>query len=116
MHEMALMGDILEMIQEDCKKQQIGIIEEIDLIIGEISHVMPDAIQMAFEVYRIQNPHFIDPRAVLTIHFEKAEARCVICQRSYTPDQRISVCPSCHTPSGKIVSGETFQVLSYEGR
>ena len=115
MHEMALMGDILQIIQEDAFSHGITKIEKVELTVGEISNAMPDALVMAFEVFKEQNQHFIDGDAQLVIHMEKAEAECIFCSKKYVPDNRISICPECDMPSGKIISGETFQVLSYEG-
>lgn len=116
MHEMALMGDILQIIQEDAHSQGIRRIEKVELTVGEISNAMPEALEMAFELFKEQNRNFIDEAAELIIHIEKAEAECIFCEKKYEPDQRISICPDCGMPSGKIISGESFQVLSYEGR
>ncbi len=116
MHEMSLMGDVLNIIQEDALKKGVKMLDKVELIIGEVSNVLPDAIRMAFDIFKEQNPHFINRDAILQIHFEKAEAKCVLCGKVYQPEQRIAQCPDCRLPSGKVTSGETFQVLSYEGR
>lgn len=116
MHEMALMGDILQIVQDDAAGQGIDIIEKVELTVGEISNAMPDALMMAFDVYKGQFSSLFDEAATLIIHIEKAEAECIFCSRKYVPDNRLSVCPVCDLPSGKIISGESFQVLSYEGR
>jgi hydrogenase nickel incorporation protein HypA/HybF len=115
MHEMALMGDILQLVQEDAVAKGINKIDRVELIVGEISNAMPDALRMAFDIFRDQNLHLFNKDANLMIHLEKAKAECVICGEQYRPDQKIALCPSCKIPSGKVLSGETFQVLSYEG-
>lgn len=115
MHEMALMGDILHLIQEDALTKNIKTLSRVELIVGQLSNAMPDALEMAFIVYKEQNPFLFTKNARLVIQKEEAEAECFLCQRRYKPDQRISICPHCHCPSGKIITGETFQVLSYEG-
>ena len=115
MHEMALMGDILNIIIEDAETKGIKQFNRIDLMVGELSNAMPDALQMAFEIYKEQNSNIFAKEAFLHIKHEEALAECVFCQTVYKPDLRISICPSCNMPSGKLISGETFQVLSYEG-
>jgi hydrogenase nickel incorporation protein HypA/HybF len=115
MHEMALMGDILQLVQEDAAAKGIKRIEQVELIVGEITNAMPDALRMAFEIFREQNPQLFTESAVLVIHLEEAQAECVLCDEKYRPDQKIALCPNCNIPSGKILTGETFQVLSYEG-
>lgn len=116
MHEMALMGEILQVIEKDSAEKGIKKIEKVELIVGEISNVMPEALTMAFAIFKEQNPHFIMNDAELVMHPEEARAACVICNCEYKPEQRIAVCPDCQFPSGKIISGETFEILSYEGR
>lgn len=115
MHEMALMGDILNLVQEDALTRNIKKLKMIELIVGELSNAMPDALRMAFAIYKEQNPALFTKDAELRIVFEKAEAECIFCHTKYQPDMKISICPTCQMPSGKIIAGETFQVLSYEG-
>ncbi len=112
---MALMGDILELIQADALAKGMQQIEKVELIVGEVANAMPDALQMAFAIYRDQNPLFLHKNAQLVIHSEEAKAVCVLCGIEYRPQQKIALCPECQIPSGKLVSGETLQVLSYEG-
>ena len=115
MHEMALMGDILNIIIEDAEKKDIKQLNKIELIVGELSNAMPDALRMAFTIYKEQNPQLFSKDASLHIQHEEALSECVFCQTRYKPDLKISICPSCNMPSGKLISGETFQVLAYEG-
>lgn len=115
MHEMALMGDILNIIIKDAEEKGIKQFSRVDLIVGELSNAMPDALKMAFEVYKEQNAQLFTKDASLHIQLEEAKAECIFCKTVYKPDFKISICPSCQMPSGKLISGETFQVLSYEG-
>jgi hydrogenase nickel incorporation protein HypA/HybF len=115
MHEMSLMGDILQLVQEDAAEKGITKIDKVELVVGEISNAMPDALRMAFEIFRDQNLHLFDKDAQLIIHIEEAKAECVLCGLQYHPSQKIALCPACQIPSSKVLSGETFQILSYEG-
>lgn len=116
MHELALMGDIFLLIEKDAKEKGIQKIKKVELLVGEISNVMPDALEMAFLMIKEQNPHFITEDAELMIETEAAQAICTLCGEEYQPDELIAFCPSCKFPSGKIISGEAFQIISYEGR
>lgn len=115
MHEMALMGDILQLVQDDAETKGIKRIDKVELIVGEITNALPDALRMAFELFRDQNLHLFHQDAKLVIHSEEASAECVLCGTRYRPSQKIALCPVCHIPSGKVLTGETFQVFSYEG-
>ncbi|MGJ7909500.1 hydrogenase maturation nickel metallochaperone HypA [Neobacillus sp. LXY-1] len=115
MHEMSLMGDIIQLVQEDAEAKGIKRLEKIELLVGEIANAMPDALRMAFAIIREQNPQLFSETAELVIHLEEAKAECVLCGHVYRPEQKIALCPQCNIPSGRMLSGETFQVLSYEG-
>ncbi|WP_251552348.1 hydrogenase maturation nickel metallochaperone HypA [Neobacillus muris] len=115
MHEMSLMGDIIQLVCDDAATRGIKRIEKIELTVGEISNAMPDALRMAFAIFHEQNPQIFTEKAELIIHLEAAKAKCVICDLEYRPDQKIALCPNCHVPAGRVLSGDTFQVLSYEG-
>ncbi len=117
MHEVALMGDILGLIQADIEKKSINIVDSIELLVGELSNAMPEALDMAFSIWKArQEVDFLTEKTVLTIIRQKALAECVICNLQYEPTRNILVCPECKFPSGKLITGEELQVLSYEGR
>lgn len=115
MHELALMGDILNLIGEDAKKQKIAKVNKVELIVGDLSNALPDALEMAFDMHKNQGIDFLDKDAKLIIIHEKAKAKCVLCEHEYEPDYHISVCPKCNMPSGKLIEGETFKINSYDG-
>lgn len=115
MHEIALMGEILQLVQDDAANRGISKIESIELLVGQLSNAMPEALMMAFDIYKHQNRDAIAEYATVSIEIELAEAECVVCRKTYAPEERITFCPDCNLPSGKIISGETLQVLSYQG-
>ncbi|WP_462411934.1 hydrogenase maturation nickel metallochaperone HypA/HybF [Neobacillus sp. Marseille-QA0830] len=115
MHEMSLMGNIIQLVCEDAASRGVEKIEKIELTVGEISNAMPDALRMAFTIFQEQNPDIFTETAELIIHMEESKAKCVLCGLEYKPEKRIAVCPNCQVPSGQVLSGETLQVLSYEG-
>lgn len=115
MHEMALMGDILNLIQKDALDKKISKVEKVELLVGELSNALPDALELAFDAFKAQGFDFLGEDAVLVINIEKALAECVICNKQYLPEQRITICPDCSFPSGKLITGEAFKVSSYSG-
>ena len=115
MHEIALMGDILHIVETDAKEKKIKIVQEVELIVGDLSNALPDALEMAFDLFKSQGIEFLDKDAKLVIIREKAKAQCVICELEYYPEGQIAFCPECNFPSGKLLYGETFRVNSYKG-
>lgn len=115
MHELALMGDVLELVRRDAQGRGIGAVSRVRLLAGPLCNALPDALHMAFLMYRTDPSSMLAEDAELTIETEEARASCVLCGLEYTPDRAVAVCPACRLPSGKLLSGETFRVLSYEG-
>ncbi|MCP8970362.1 hydrogenase maturation nickel metallochaperone HypA/HybF [Ectobacillus ponti] len=115
MHEMALMGDILQIVTEDARERGLQAIQEIALLVGEYSNAMPDALEMAFLIYKAEGVSSLLPDSRLQIVREAGQAQCVLCGAVYTPERKLSICPSCGMPSGRLIAGEAFQVISYEG-
>ncbi len=115
MHEMALMGEIIRLIESDAKEREIKKVEKVELVVGDLSNALPDALQMAFEFYKLQELDFLDSNVTLLIIREKAKAKCISCDLEYEPDFRIAICPICDAPSGKLIAGESFAIKSYTG-
>lgn len=115
MHEMALMGDILDLVKKDAISRDIKKIDKIELVVGELSNALPDALEMAFDVFRARGISRLSVQAQLIIIKESAIAKCTVCEHEYKPEARLSICPKCELPSGRLTAGETFKVQSYEG-
>lgn len=115
MHEMALMGDILQIVERDAISRNINSIDKIELVVGDLSNALPDALEMAFQVFRARGIARLSENAHLLIVKEEAKAKCTVCEHEYKPQTRLSICPVCELPSGKLTAGETFKVQSYEG-
>lgn len=115
MHELGLMCDILNLINEDLGNSNLTKVLEIELLVGDLSNAMPDALDMALEIYKAEGIKFLAPETKLKIVRESAKAICTLCNIEYEPDQLIAICPECRLPSGKIISGESFKIISYNG-
>lgn len=115
MHELSLMGDILDLVERDARKRGLDRITKVRLLVGALSNAMPDALHMAFLMFRADGGTSLSEDAELKIDPEEAEAECVLCGLVYAPERKLALCPACGLPSGKLVSGEAFRVLAYEG-
>lgn len=115
MHELALMGDILIIVENDARQRNFLTISSISLVVGTFSNAMPDALSMAFDIYKAQRSTMLSDDAALMIVVEEASAKCPFCEITYEPTGRIAICPNCLMPGGQLISGQTFQVQSYDG-
>jgi hydrogenase nickel incorporation protein HypA/HybF len=115
MHEMSLMVDIIKIVSEDARLQGFNKVDKIDVIVGDLSNVLPDALELAFFHFRKQGLGILDENTKLDMIREVAKAKCQTCLYEFTPDYRMALCPKCGLPNCLLVSGETFRVESYEG-
>ncbi|MBM7663293.1 hydrogenase nickel incorporation protein HypA/HybF [Bacillus mesophilus] len=115
MHEMSLMSEIIQLVSEDATARGFKKVNKIEVIVGELSNVLPDALELAFMYFQKQQCSVIDEDTKLHIIREVAKARCQTCKCEFYPDYKIALCPECELPSSLLISGETFRVESYEG-
>ncbi|WP_026688540.1 hydrogenase maturation nickel metallochaperone HypA [Alteribacter aurantiacus] len=115
MHEMSLMVDVIQLVSDDAKLRDINHISKITMIVGDLSNVLPDALELAFIFLRTQEVTLINETTELELIREEAKAICQSCDHTFTPDYRIALCPRCGLLRAILVSGETFRVESYEG-
>lgn len=115
MHEMSLMAEIIKIVSEDARLHGFNKVDKIDVIVGDLSNVLPDALELAFLHFRKQGLGILDENAKLHFIREVAKAKCQTCLLEFTPDYRIAICPKCGLANCILVSGETFRVESYEG-
>lgn len=116
MHEMSLMWEIINLVSEDARLKGMNQVSKIDVIVGDLSNVLPDSLELAFLYFRNDHVSFIDGSTQLHIIREMAKAKCKTCQLEFEPDYQIALCPKCGLPNCLLISGETFRVESYEGR
>lgn len=115
MHEMSLMSEIIRLVSEDAVARGIRKVNKIEVIVGDLSNVLPDALELAFMFFQRQQSSVIDEGTELHIIREVAKAQCQSCHCEFHPDYKVALCPECEVPSSLLVSGETFRVESYEG-
>lgn len=116
MHEMSLMSEIIQLVSDDARLRGFDKVDTIEVIVGDLSNVLPDALELAFFHFRKEGFGMIDEKTELRIICEVAKARCQTCLYEFEPDFRIALCPKCKLLNCRLVSGETFRVNSYEGR
>jgi hydrogenase nickel incorporation protein HypA/HybF len=115
MHEMSLMSEIINIVSEDARLRGFKKVDKIDVIVGDLSNVLTDALELAFFHFQKQGFGILDGNTKLDIIREVAKAKCQTCLFEFKPDYRIALCPKCGLANCLLISGETFRVESYEG-
>lgn len=115
MHEMSLMAELLHIVEEDARQRGFIRINSISVIVGDLSNVLPDALELAFCFFQNQEDCLIDEGTLFLIIREEAKAACLVCGAEFVPDFQIALCPQCNQTNTVLISGETFRIESYEG-
>ena len=115
MHEMSLVGNMLESVDRAVRKEGGGRVEVVHCRIGALSGVSIDALGFAFDVLS---------RGTVAeggrLECERVELRtiCRKCGEEYAPDDVLLVCPSCGSRV-EILAGREMEVdyiLMEDGR
>ena len=109
------MSELLQIVSEDAHTRNITQVYEIRVIVGDLSNVLIDALELAFQYLQKQGSMLINEHTKLQIIREVAKAKCHSCLLEFEPGYQIALCPNCNGLNCVLISGETFQVESYEG-
>ncbi|HEX5229877.1 MAG TPA: hydrogenase maturation nickel metallochaperone HypA [Bryobacteraceae bacterium] len=112
MHELSIALSLLEAVQEAVDERRCGDVEAIHIRVGQLSGVVPDALQSAYSLAVEQTPF---AAARLVIEEVPIVIRCAVCDC----DQPVRspqwlCCAVCDTPAGDILSGRELELCALE--
>ncbi len=115
MHEMSLAINIIDLAEEQCRKQAdscpVQRITGIWLEIGPLSCADPETIRYCFE---IASRETLAERAVLNITKPRGEAWCLDCEQVIPLDIRGAPCPKCAGFNLKLTQGDELRIKEIE--
>lgn len=110
MHEMPIVMEILERAIELAKQHGATRIKEIEVQLGAMHQVLPEALQMAFQVARHGT---LAERAALIASEEAVVAVCNECEQRFEPEiGTCFACPRCGQADLRIVAGDDIILRS----
>lgn len=111
MHEMALCEGVIELIENEARRQSFSKVTAVWLEIGVLSGVEPEAMRFCFDVVAA---HSIAAGARLEILTPPGTAFCMSCVKSVTVERRYDPCPCCGSHQLQITAGEEMRVKELE--
>jgi hydrogenase nickel incorporation protein HypA/HybF len=112
MHEVALVEALLESVQEHLRDSGIeGRVRRLEVVIGPLSGVVPEAFQFAFEVL---SPDRLGPDCELLIRTQPAFCRCQNCGAVEGIVELAYACPRCGSQSIRLEGGRELLLQSIE--
>ena len=103
MHEFSLMASVLDIAAEEMERHGASRLTLLRLRYGELDHVQPDSMRMAFEAMTGGTP---SEGARLELVEEPLLLRCPLCRNTFQPSSREAMfapCPSCGEPASYSV-------------
>ncbi|MFF2244095.1 hydrogenase maturation nickel metallochaperone HypA [Arthrobacter sp. NPDC058130] len=107
MHELAITQGLVEAVLNRTGDRHVT---GVNLRIGPLSGVLPDAVRFCFEVVSADTPL---AGAALTIDESEGRARCRSCHDEFVLEDMFLLCP-CGSADVEIVSGRELLVTSVE--
>ncbi len=109
MHEVSIMQNTLDLAIAQAQQTGATKIDCLTLNIGELSGVIPEALEFAFEILTQET---IAADAQLEIKIIPAVCYCQQCDRDFEPDDYIYECPYCQQISSNILTGRELELAS----
>lgn len=109
MHEFSIAEAIVRTGEEVLRANGGGRAEKVQLRIGELRQVVPDALTFAFDILK-KDTLLAD--ASLEWETVPAQMRCRSCGREYHPKDVFWECPSCGAIGAEVVAGEELEIVS----
>ncbi|NLY40075.1 MAG: hydrogenase maturation nickel metallochaperone HypA [Desulfovibrionales bacterium] len=110
MHELSIAESLIKIISEEMHKHGLRKLLSVQIVYGQISAIVPEALETAFEILT----HGTDlAGAQIGITVKPMVVRCQRCGREFSPshDVRLAPCPDCGEDIGhSIISGRELYI------
>ncbi|MDP8256249.1 MAG: hydrogenase maturation nickel metallochaperone HypA [Candidatus Alcyoniella australis] len=111
MHEPGITRGIMDTVLETLERERIeSVVRKVNVTIGVCQGLVPDAMQMFFEMERPGTPL---AEAELVIELQPMIAHCPTCDKQHQLDLPILFCPECGSQM-ELIQGKELLVTSIE--
>jgi hydrogenase nickel incorporation protein HypA/HybF len=115
MHELSIAESLIKIIGEEMAKHGLTKLLTVKIVYGQISAIVPEALETAFEILTVNTPM---QGAKMEVEVKPMVVRCRQCAQEFSPshEERIIMpCPRCATELGhEIISGRELYIEHIE--
>ncbi len=111
MHELAIIENMLHVIDSQMKEHNIKHLNKVKIVVGELSGVVPDVLQFCWQVSTEGSDLEL---TVLELEQKPAIAICNCCNKEYSLKET-PACPRCGGGVKEIISGKELYIDYIEG-
>ena len=107
MHELSIVMNIIDIAEENARKENASVITEIELDIGGQAGVVMESLQFAIESAKRGT---MLEKAKWIFNEIPALARCASCNKEYEANDRLAPCPYCQSFFSEVLQGRELRV------
>ena len=111
MHEFGLMQSVLESVENAAIEAGASYVSRITLSIGEMTEVVQDALDFAFEALAEGTR---SERAQLVVNMIRPRSLCAECGNEFEHDRYHWACPQCDSLATQLLAGKELYIDSIE--
>lgn len=111
MHEYSIVSALIEQCERYAKENSATKILRVVLKIGTQSGVVPELLESAFNVFKIDS---ICKDAILEIEISSVIVKCQDCGYEFEPKDYSFLCPKCSSINTKMISGKEMHLMRLE--
>ncbi len=109
MHELSIVMSIVDLAEEQVKKNNALKVDRIELDIGTMAGVEFSALEFAWSA-GVKNT--VLESAERQINHIEGRARCMLCDKEFTVTEPFQPCPSCNDYMNEFLQGKELRVRS----
>ena len=109
MHELSIALSIVDIAEQEVKKNNATEVIEIELEIGKLSGIEPYALDFAWDQAILKT---VLEKAERKTKYIEAKAECQDCGHNFEIDNIFDECPSCNSYMKELVTGRELRVKS----
>jgi len=102
MHELSIVANLFEILEEKAKEQKAKKIVMVKLQVGTLSGVVPEFLETAFNIYKKDT---LADKARLEIKKIPLRVQCQKCRTEMVKDDFVFICSKCGAKELKTLSG-----------
>lgn len=113
MHELGVVFQIIKMVEEVCRENDLTEVSSVTLELGEVSTVIEDYLQDVWKWAVLKRSEHMKG-AKLYVQTIPAITYCQDCQKQYATKKYGKICPACQSERTYLLQGNEFNIKEIE--
>lgn len=107
MHELGIVYQIVKVVDNFVKENQVTKVDKIVLEIGQLSQAIPRFIEACYPAAVNETPYETTKLEIIIL---PANGKCNACSEVYNVIEHRKVCPKCQAENFSLISGKEFNI------